>query len=503
MKKIYRCSLCRADNAQKSTCPMNPYANKVKYSKHFQHGGDRIDKLWQKYKNELIIKLRKDRTAPTDILSLPDNFINADPTKTKYIEWIIVSYINNGISLYEDLMSKVKPALDKYIYLIKKHSIETNPNVPVYDDPSNIMNFCGLNGCDKKIKGKIFQQHGLYDLIDQYDDPKEIDVQSNESDARKIYEDQYITIVQPLTKQGSCKYGKGTKWCTAATVSENMFENYNKQGPLYIIIPKDNPNDKYQIHFETNSVMDSKDKEFSSEQLLQKYPSIRVLSEFREFPILIETGSNTMFLVGDKTWDKLLMSDKSQFYKNMPPYTIYKIINPNKFKYITSQGFFPTGADNFKQVTPNEIYVIVNNNNKDKYLVMIKEIHNRNNAQTSMIMNNDGKIMEFYQLNLAEILNYLENIPNWFENRYNLLQEIENNIKHIQDLYYKFKLPGELPKLPKNILENLHELREYYNIQDVSAIATQEGTDNPKFLNKALLKSENVLNSLNEMLKSK
>lgn len=214
INKLNRCSICSSYNTNKSTCPMNPFVTNAKNKHHLsQIGGDRTAKLWEKYGQNLLTKFENDRTAFKNIISLPNEFISADPTKSKYIEWIITSYLNGGISLFEDISSKVKSALNNYIYLIKNKYIIKNPVVPAYEDPTNILNFCGLIGCKKMLKGKKFQQPGLYDIIDKYRDvlPKEKEIIAKETDAEKVYEDEFITIIHPITTMGSCKYGRGTK----------------------------------------------------------------------------------------------------------------------------------------------------------------------------------------------------------------------------------------------------------------------------------------------------
>ena len=57
----------------------------------------------------------------------------------------------------------------------------------------------------------------------------------------------------------SCELGSGTEWCTATGKSDMYFQNYIEDGPLYIIINKSNPKEKYQFHYESNSFMDKDD----------------------------------------------------------------------------------------------------------------------------------------------------------------------------------------------------------------------------------------------------
>ena len=55
-----------------------------------------------------------------------------------------------------------------------------------------------------------------------------------------VYEDDRFFIVNPLTQEASCYYGKGTKWCTAAD-SSHQFNQYNQDGKLFYILDKSLP----------------------------------------------------------------------------------------------------------------------------------------------------------------------------------------------------------------------------------------------------------------------
>jgi len=77
--------------------------------------------------------------------------------------------------------------------------------------------------------------------------------------AERVYEDDNWIVIHPKTKEAAIYYGKGTQWCTAATESENMFDYYNEQGPLYIIINKGNPDLKWQFHAESRQFMNDND----------------------------------------------------------------------------------------------------------------------------------------------------------------------------------------------------------------------------------------------------
>lgn len=105
----------------------------------------------------------------------------------------------------------------------------------------------------------------LYNVVKDYIGSDEPTSKSDEKrqikneEIEKVFEDEDFLIMIPKTERASCLIGKGTQWCTAADKSNNMFNSYNNQGPLYVIIDKDN-NNKYQLHFETNQLMDAEDR---------------------------------------------------------------------------------------------------------------------------------------------------------------------------------------------------------------------------------------------------
>ena len=55
-----------------------------------------------------------------------------------------------------------------------------------------------------------------------------------------MYDDGRYFIVNPLTLDSSCYYGKGTKWCTAAANNE-QFNRYNQDGKLFYIMDRTLP----------------------------------------------------------------------------------------------------------------------------------------------------------------------------------------------------------------------------------------------------------------------
>lgn len=79
-------------------------------------------------------------------------------------------------------------------------------------------------------------------------------------------------IYIPQTYEASCKLGRGTRWCTAASNEESSrsyFERYSSEGPLYVLINRDDPEEKYQIHFYSGQFMDINDARVDEDKLTQ------------------------------------------------------------------------------------------------------------------------------------------------------------------------------------------------------------------------------------------
>ena len=101
-------------------------------------------------------------------------------------------------------------------------------------------------------------------------------IKNKEADV--VYEDAEWKVIVPKTEKASCLYGANTQWCTASK-ENNMFDEYNEQGKLYININKQSGR-KYQFHLETKSFMDEIDEKIKlnsiglSKGLIEFYENI-------------------------------------------------------------------------------------------------------------------------------------------------------------------------------------------------------------------------------------
>jgi ankyrin repeat protein len=199
------------------------------------------------------------------------------------LDWNTQKYIDGGINLFEDIRSRLEPAIEKFLWLKK------NDKITYSDEHLELKDFNSLSD--------------LENLLDRYTEAlhekegiEEETIRGREG-GELLYDGADIKIIRPITKEGACYYGKGTRWCTAATTSSNMFDNYNSRGPLYIIQPK-NPEErngrqeKYQLHFRDDMYMDETDTSVNMIDLIRKFPELTALEQYEpDFMTKLMTNS--------------------------------------------------------------------------------------------------------------------------------------------------------------------------------------------------------------------
>ena len=258
-----------------------------------QHGGGlNPKKLWEKHRDALVKRLTDDKTyngpLPITLHSLPLEFI---PAQQKYTEWVTEHYIKGNIARFEDLGSRVMPALDSYSKLLNMKVLNRGVAGQPWTDESDLNNYCGLTGCVTKRGKKI----GLEDLIEKY--PLVSEQNSATSPDGLIYDGETIRIYNPKTEAEAKYYGRGSRWCTAAK-KDNMFARYNADGPLFIVVPK-RPRykgEKYQLHVQTAQYMNEKDEEVPLFCLLDRYKEIEpaLNEQFKRYGMDIDLGDDAV-----------------------------------------------------------------------------------------------------------------------------------------------------------------------------------------------------------------
>jgi hypothetical protein len=170
------------------------------------------------------------------------------------------TYLNSGIRYLEDL-SRTNAAL----ILFDKNKVR----LPVEQRDIN------------KIKS-LSDLETLVEAFEKIKSGKEIkkEISANiKSQTKMIYNGPEGKILVPLTQEASMFWGQGTKWCTAAN-KDNYFDNYNKNGHLYIILI--NNGEKYQFHLYSEQLMDVRDAGINFEEFNKTYPWVFKNIKFTE-----------------------------------------------------------------------------------------------------------------------------------------------------------------------------------------------------------------------------
>lgn len=185
-----------------------------------------------------------------------------DPTPNKqYTQWLARTWINGGgasANAIEDM--------NRMNYLAMYDLAKRKGLVPA--DKADVNRFKLYTGDFEAW----FHSSGIPERLRQEQEQAKLDA----GKARKAYEDETATVVVPEDEAAACKYGRGTRWCTAATQGSNYFEHYSSKGPLYIILPKKPTYDgeKYQLHFPSGQYMDPEDDPVQLDVLYKKFPGV-------------------------------------------------------------------------------------------------------------------------------------------------------------------------------------------------------------------------------------
>lgn len=192
---------------------------------------NRKEWLVSKYGVALQSKL-SDHGLTFSVVGAIEHFASCDPTRNKRLtQWLITTYMNDGYR-FEDL-SRANRTLE--------HFVSFNQRLP--EELRDINHHKRLSDVWKAVKTFVEQPEADESLSGKA---------KKRSERAKAYADSMIlaetddwTVAVPLTKEAAQWWGRGTQWCTAAD-NDNMFEDYNKTGPLIVMVMSDGT--KVQFH---------------------------------------------------------------------------------------------------------------------------------------------------------------------------------------------------------------------------------------------------------------
>ena len=219
------------------------------------------DEMYDKFYKKDISKEDFDKVVTAD----PTSF--ADRKKAgKFTKWLL-KQVKAGLKI-EDLYK-----FTDYLKVFDKHKDKIR-------DKKN----SGLNPFDDLPDWRnidLYTYQTLFDAVEPFLDVKTGGEITKEIKAatEKFMDTPDLLIVIPTSAEAACYYGKGTQWCTASTdddgtpSSSNMFDEYNREGPLFVIISKNNKdsegrNLKWQMHIPSGQFMDYRDNSYNPMEVL-------------------------------------------------------------------------------------------------------------------------------------------------------------------------------------------------------------------------------------------
>ena len=314
----------------------NELQEKIDNPETYPENKVKLEQTLEKLKNGVVLKLLK-------------TFEDVDPTnKKEYVQWLVRTYINDQMSI-EDIGSTIAEYLDKFNTLkIKRHIKPPKNDIGQYKDFNGFMN-----------------------EVDQYQDPLAVgkEKQAERGKYEVIYDADNLLVLKPKDKTAACFFGRGTRWCTAATRGRNYFNHYNRQGPMYIIIPRkpDHPGEKYQFHFDSSQYAEESDRMLKPNELIalvDKHPQLadifREQAETRglfwlQKPVIKKDEKYTLYIYKKNSKPYLRVVPKEPSYEG-EEYYIEKDYNDNvEIKNERNKELSPIEKYNFAEKMPELI----------------------------------------------------------------------------------------------------------------------------------------------------
>ena len=363
-------------------------------ARHFIVEYDRT-KTAQAFTSKLVNQALRDPTTPgavrNNINSMEDPLKAAemilqnqievgDPTKQKKYTQALARMYANGLIKWEDIGSTLRD------YLTKFHKLKLKKMIP---SPRN-----DFNG---------YRDLGdFYSVVDEYPDPEEREMKSK-GDAKEVYKDANVRIIKPEDINAACYYGQGTRWCTAAD-SNNMFDRYNQDGPMYILLPTTakHEGEKYQIHPDSGQYMNEKDYPVEAQELIDRFGE-----EFREWllkadPVLkgmVRYYTNDQEL--ERAWQSIAEKVNDKAFEVM-----YEWEDSDDYYYswLKDNGYIDDDGDRKDDAPPYDEY----NEEAGSWLHRMLEIRDRTADEIREIAQNyeEFENKDYYLRDLDDIYSY-------------------------------------------------------------------------------------------------
>jgi hypothetical protein len=211
-----------------------------------------VEPLYQKFADSLKKSGWSDELVRASVNNVKEDISNdLGSKKSKYEGWLVkwlIDYIEErgDTEIYWDLIDLVK-------------EFDKSQNRLTYDNI--LISLSGGEGGTKspspewfewseKIKNapkdiNSYSPKILADVLENLPESKRAKSKKLTKEVVKIYEDDNLLVIRPMTKEASCKYGANTKWCTSGRL-DNRFSHHFDDGLLVYYIVKPSVNLTYE-----------------------------------------------------------------------------------------------------------------------------------------------------------------------------------------------------------------------------------------------------------------
>lgn len=189
--------------------------------------------------------------------------VYADPTAKVVDNMLIGGKYTNWLLKYSNEYFAIDSYLDHRVRLLNVFFREDLPKTTV-DLVYYTNNSCKFPK-DKRDINKISSFVELYQIVEsvrKIQTTSQLKKKALEHSIELTTGNSNKRVFIPLTEEASIYLGMMTRWCTAATESENWFDHYFKKGFLYYVFirKEDGAIKKFAFHFETDSHFDELDR---------------------------------------------------------------------------------------------------------------------------------------------------------------------------------------------------------------------------------------------------
>ena len=328
----------------------------LNYTEFLNEGFQEVKNLIQKQysKNKKLNRLDDDLLKR--IISLdPTSKLEKDKTG-KYSKWLIKLWLNDDETLLKILKKTNKE--DDYkitdvltIFNKKKKKIEK----------TNIFDYKSFNELDNAILNlNMVDISGLGGDIEK-------DAKNNDISVR-LNSDKWVMLI-PQNKKMACKYGTGTRWCTA-NIEHNAWDSY-KDDPLYIFLDKENDmKPTYQFHFRSKQFMDINDKSIDIKKFFNEnidvydsiFPNVKGKIDSRDDNI----NSKELYYMPKQYQDEFMSYFDNKLYDILQSRDLYFILDDME-KYRKYIGF-----DDYDIDIPNTYMIQIKDFTPEKLLEFLE-----------------------------------------------------------------------------------------------------------------------------------